>query len=404
MKAPHRSLSAETDPADLFVTLYDEISEHAFRSRDVPRWFQEPDFHEAAEKVSEACLRDGVADPAEIAALRMQGLRGKMAVLAGLDEALQFASPWSTSHEQGQLTGILDRYLDTGRLNRDTPGGLLPRRTYPGRPMSRKEKHHYFRVVRVSPAIWDSGYAHSVATSDQDPWCRPGDPVSVAFVPVLRSYADLDFSYPVDEVTGQRRYSLRPRSAVIDRVERIFKELEESGAVLAVLPEACLSDEIYRAWRKLLDSRPPTRRTTLRWILLGTGPVRGGGNAAVLVDRWTGDELLYQGKLFDFSMTDYQVISWGLPKPELELPDGTVLYEDVPGDVPFRTLDTFLGRIGILICESLSRWPDGRHNEIVEGSPSHLLVPVFSKPILPHGWEVQGYKAVPTWPTSSARG
>lgn len=379
-----------TDPADLFVLLYDAMPRRVFRRRALEGWFRDRAVWEVADRITAACLASGGADPAEVTSLCARGFDRHLGVLMGLDEALLHASPWSPSYDGQGMVPIRDRYLRTGRLNAATAGGLLPRRTFPGRPEAGKEKHHHFRVVRVSPEVWGHGYRNRPLPSDEDPWCRPGSEVPVAFVPVLSGYEDLEFAYPRDESGDVRYYSLAPRSCVAERLEEVLDRLDGAGAQLAVLPESCLSDEVYERWRKLLTERRPSRRSRLRWILLGSGPVGGRGNRAVLVDRWTGEELLRQDKLADFSLTDWQVVTWGLPAPDEAKRPGTVLREDIDRDVEFCTLDAFLGRIGVLICESLTRWPDSRHSEVVDSGPSHVLAPVFSKPLDEGTWEGQG--------------
>ncbi|MGY2064361.1 hypothetical protein [Blastococcus sp. SYSU DS0619] len=372
------------------MTLYDATPVELFRTDDVENWFRDPDFWAVGDQITDECLQQGKVDTKRVTDLCKQGMFNQVAVLAGLDEALLFASPWSTSHDQEHMVAILGRYLESGRLNDATPGALLPRRSYPGRPMSGKEKHHYFRVVRVSDDVWGSGYTNTALPSDRDVWFRPGEPVSVGCVPVLSSYDDLEFSYPLDPQTGESRYALKPRARIVDRLKIILTELEDSGAQLGILPEACLSADVYKAWKDLLRDTPPSRHSKLRWILLGSGPIEEHGNTAILVDRWTGDELLRQDKLADFALTDWQVISWGLPGPAPTIAPGTVLREDIPRSVTFWTQDSFLGRLGVLICESLSRWPDSRQREVVQSSVSHVFAPVFSKPIWANGWEDRG--------------
>jgi hypothetical protein len=374
-----------SDPADVFVQIYDHIPENIFRGDAIVGWFRDSQFWKIADEVSEACLEHGALDPAWISELVAKGEEHELGILTGIDNALSFADPWSTSTEQHALVHLRDRYLKSGQFNLDTEGALLPRRSYPGRPLSGKEKHHYFRVVRVSPRVWGKSYTNSVWTSDKDPWVAPNDPLFVAFVPMLASYDDVEVELFKDG-HGLMRYRLRPRPSVLERLPAILEAVERCGAQLAILPEGCLSDEILEAWRDLLTRSRPGWRSQLRWLLLGTGPVGGRGNRAVIVDRM-GRELLRQDKLSDFTLTDWQVVSWGIPHSGAEFPSGTLFREDVPRDVVFHTIDGFLGRIGVLVCESLSRWPDGRSDEVVGPGPSHIFAPVFSKPIRPRGWE-----------------
>ncbi|TCM34418.1 hypothetical protein [Kribbella sp. VKM Ac-2568] len=374
-----------SDPADVFVQIYDHIPEKIFRSDAIAGWFRDPLFWKVADAVTEECLQHGTLDPERISELVARGEEYALAVLTGIDDALTFAAPWSTSIEQYALVDILGRYLESGQFNLETEGGLLPRRSYPGRPLSGKEKHHYFRVVRVSPRVWGESYLNLVWNSDIDPWVAPNDQIFVAFVPTLASYDDLEIDL-FEDGQGKMRYRLGPRPTVLERLPAILEAAERSGAHLAILPEGCLSDEIFAAWRELLARSRPGRHSQLMWLLLGTGPVGRPGNRAVLVDRM-GRELLRQDKLSDFTLTGWQLDRWDIPHPGVEVSAGTLVLEDIPRDIVFHTSDGFLGRVGVLVCESLSRWPDGRSDEIVGPGASHIFAPVFSKPIRRQGWE-----------------
>lgn len=383
-----RSVVTTTDPADVFVQLYDHVPAVVFRRDALDAWFREPSFWRIADSVTDACVTDGVLDPDWISGLVAEGERSELAVLAGIDEALTVVSPWSPASHQGKLVWMWQRYIEHGRLNLTTDGALLPRRSYPARPMSGKEKNDYFRVVWVSGEIWPTDYVNRVLASDKDRWMAPDVPVRVAFVPVLGCYADMQIGL-FDDGRGRMRYSVAPRPTVRERLRDILCALDGSGAQLAILPEGCLSDEIYKEWCRLLKDTQPGPRSPcqLKYLLLGSGPVGEPGNRAILVNR-KGKELLRQDKLADFTLTDFQVVTWGIPDPpEKATRPGTNLFEDIPRDVTFFTLDGFLGRMAVLVCESLSRWPGGRHSEIVEPGPSHILAPVFSKPVRRDGWE-----------------
>ncbi|MFD0852543.1 hypothetical protein ACFQ07_09930, partial [Actinomadura adrarensis] len=67
-------------------------------------------------------------------------------------------------------------------------------------------------------------------------------------------------------------------------------------------------------------------------------------------------------------------------------------------------LDMSLGRLAVLICEDLSR-SLGWERELLSCGVSHLLVPIFSKPILRYRWEQQAAErqiaALGSWVTVS---
>ena len=392
---PNRAISGPwppetTDPADLFVLLYDALPERVAAGRQMSGWFTDADFWVIADEIIDRCLTHGTVDADRVAELlENQGDdRHLVAILAGLDEALLFASPFVASHEQGKMLGHRDHYLETGRFNEKTTGGLLPRRTYPGRPRSAKEKGDYFRVVRVPEAAYEQGFDNKTSISTNDPWFAPNEQVRIGFVPVLDSYDDVDFTFTPDKDTAAWRYSISPRESVADRLEKILNELDGCGAHVAVLPESCLSTDLQDHWLPLIRRRPPSRKSSLRWMLLGSGPVDGPGNRAVLVDRWGGVELLRQDKMSDFTLTGHQIQTWGIPgaPPELQATEA-LIQEDIELDVDLLLLDCFLGRLGVMICESLHRWPgSARLSDFLHAGPSHILAPVFSRPMTAADW------------------
>ena len=381
----------DTDPADFFAKLYDALPELLFRSDAIQDWLQESSFWRTVDQMTEVCLEKGCLAPSDLGPPGNLDARHLVAMAFGLDEALTFANPMLSHHDHRRgMSTIYDRYMRTGSLCSNAGGALLPRRTYPGRPGAAKEKHHYFRCVRVPPRISSPAqYVNKTIPSPIDPHYMPGQVVTLGFVPLLESYQDIVFSFSKGS-HGRARYSLKPQDKVADKLEDVLRSLDDSGVDVGILPESALSDELYGTWRQLLRSVRPRGLRKLRWILLGSGPLDGAGNATVLVDRWTGREIFRQDKLADFTLTDWQFISWKLPDPPSWWDRSQPMLEDLPRDVPLQTLDTSLGRIGALICESLSRWPDSRHAEVVGSGISHIFAPVFSKPIVPkEGWEDQ---------------
>jgi hypothetical protein len=376
------------DPADVFVEIYDRLPVAWFRREELELWIRSRQLANVAEPVTDACLEQGVLDRNWISGIVANGAEYELAVLVGIDDALKHASPWWSGTTAGGMARVRDRYLIGGRLNRATDGALLPRSTFPGRPLAGKEKRDFFRVMRVPAEIWGTSYVNTVLNRSQDELsCRPTEPVIVAFVPLLASYKDLSVEFTSHPRLVGLRYRLAPQDAVIDRLPAVLETLDRSGAHLAVLPEACLSDEILAAWRELLRRVRPGRRSKLRWLLLGSGPVDGAGNRALLVNR-LGRELLRQDKLSDFTLTPWQLEGWQMPEvPDEALRHGAVVRENVRRDVAFQTLDTGLGRVGVLICESLDRWSEVRQEEVLGSSTSHVFAPVFSKPIRQDGWE-----------------
>lgn len=196
----------------------------------------------------------------------------------------------------------------------------------------------------------------------------------------MESYLDLKFELPEDDAIGLYRISpdddrLRPR------IERVFQNLERSGAQIGVLPECALSDDLLKHWDTLLHSDPPAE-SRLQWILPGTGPIGSTEpaepppNRAILLDRETAQVLLWQDKMAGFTLGEGQAEDWQLPVlPKLE-PAAEYISK---GD-QVAVLETFLGRIAILICEDIKQdaaWL----GKCQAFGVSHIFVPLFAPPI-----------------------
>ncbi|MFG2090515.1 MULTISPECIES: hypothetical protein [unclassified Spirillospora] len=379
------------EPADLFVQLYDSMPDDAFRSWTATRWYAEERVRRKAGEIADGVLERGVLDPAETARIvAMRGDLGRFTILLGLDIALAHASPYAPYHDAPALAGVLVNYLTEGRLNGPaTTGALLPRCAFPGRPRGMRSKEEFFGVHRVSQAEWER-IDHTVLPAVNDPHFSRDEPVTVGCAPVLETFDDLDIEF--EEQNGMTVYRLCPMdsSGIRSRIKAIVRRLDESGAQLAVMPEASLSDALLEHWKEVAfdtagrdrDHRP------LRFLLLGSGPLGGEDpppNRAVLLDRWTGQELLVQDKLAGFTLDPGQMKLWRLPDAP---PGGTAVEYARPG-TRIGVLDSSLGRLAVLICEDLGR-STGWERELQACGVSHLLVPIFSKPILEHRWEDQG--------------
>jgi predicted amidohydrolase len=141
---------------------------------------------------------------------------------------------------------------------------------------------------------------------------------------------------------------------------------------------------VLARWQEALRSR---RTSPLRYVLAGSGNVFATGaraaNTAVLLDADTGEVIGHQPKLSGFTMTPEILERWGLIS---RLGDRTVA-EDL-AVVPRRVRIFDLGaiRVAVLVCEDLNR-PIDIGAVIRDFGVSHLLVPVFSRPIQKHRWE-----------------
>ncbi|MGP4024296.1 hypothetical protein [Actinomadura sp. 3N407] len=379
------------EPADLFVQLYDSMPDDAFKSWTATRWYAEERVRRKAGEIADGVLEHGVLDPAETARIvSVRGDLGRFTILLGLDIALAHASPYAPYHDAPALAGVLVNYLTEGKLNGPgTTGALLPRCAFPGRPRGTRSKAEFFGVHRVSQAEWER-IDHAVLPAVNDPHFSRDEPVTVGCAPVLETFDDVDIEF--EERHGMTVYRLRPMdsSGIRSRIKAIVRRLDESGAQLAVMPEASLSDALLEHWKEVaFDTAGRDRdRRPLRFLLLGSGPLGGEDpppNRAVLLDRWTGQELLVQDKLSGFTLDSGQMRLWRLPDAP---PTGTAVEYARPG-TRIGVLDSSLGRLAVLICEDLGR-SIGWERELEACGVSHLLVPIFSKPILEHRWEDQG--------------
>ncbi|MWK37345.1 hypothetical protein GEV43_26925 [Actinomadura sp. J1-007] len=392
------------EPTDLFVLLYDALPDALFRGWTATEWHDDPQVRRQAGEISEIVLDTGVLDPAVTARhVEEKGDLGRFTVLLGLDIALAHVNPYGPYHDAPALTGALVNYLTDGRFNGPgTQGALLPRCAFPGRPLGRRTKAEFFGLHRIPPDEWER-IDHSVLPAVNDPHFTRDQPVTVGCAPVLESFDDIEIDF--ERRHGMTVYRLRPMDSVMvrTRIKAIIRRLDESGAQLAVMPELSLSDSLLEHWKEVaFDTADRDRdRRPLRFILLGTGPLGTTDpppNRAVLLDRWTGQELLVQDKLSGFTLDAAQMRLWRLPDAPAA---GTAEEYATPGS-KISLLDSSLGRLAVLICEDLSR-SIGWERELLSCGVSHLLVPIFSKPILEHRWEQQGAErqvgSLGTWVT-----
>ncbi|MFI0355119.1 hypothetical protein [Actinomadura sp. 9N407] len=387
LAAPARA-AHPAEPADLFIRLYDALPDHLFQGWTATMWYDDARVRRQAQEISEIVLALGRLDPEMTEEIvEADGDRGRFAILLGLDGALAHANPYGPYHDAPAMTGALVTYLTEGRLNsHEREGALLPRCAFPGRPRGRRTKAEFFGVHRVPPQEW-ARVEHRVLPAVNDAHFSRDEPVNVGCAPMLETYDDVEIEF--EQRHGTTVYRLRPRdsSKLHTRVRSLIRRLDEAGAQIAVLPEISLSDSLLEHWKEVAFDTADRHRTPLRFILLGSGPLGPGDpppNRAVLLDRWTGQELLVQDKLSGFTLTAEQMRLWRLPGAP---PAGTADEYITPG-TRVALLDMALGRLATLICEDLSR-SVGWERELLSCGVSHLLVPIFSKPILRYRWEQQ---------------
>jgi predicted amidohydrolase len=372
------------DPAALFMELYDQLSDEMFRRPDPELWKRDPDVQRRARRVCDYIQEFGEADPRQVQEIiDKDGHRGTFAVLRGIDLALEIINPWFPSFQYGNLAELTSRYAQTGRLNASAAdGALLPRGAYQNRPQGPSGKATYFGLHRVTPQTWER-IRHEVLPARRGPAFPAGEPVPVGCAPLLETFDDVKFdpALPV----GYDAFSLEPvdSASLRLRISSVIRRLDDSGAVIGVIPEGTLTDELLEYWKKEAV-RTAAQDKPLRWLLVGTGPLGGDDpppNRAVLIHRQSGKEILSQDKLAAFVLSVEQASEWKVPGE----PISRSVAEHISRGSEITVLETPLGRLAIVICEDLSQ-SVGWARELIECGISHLFVPIFSKPIMPYRW------------------
>lgn len=132
-------------------------------------------------------------------------------------------------------------------------------------------------------------------------------------MPLLERFEDITIDFRTDEGDGYTcRMAANDSPELRERIRNALHQLDASGAVLGVVPEVTLTDPLLDLWKSLLRETADGTQE-LRWVLVGTGPLGGHEppvNRAVLLDRWSGETLLTQDKLTQFSISRRQLEDW----------------------------------------------------------------------------------------------
>ncbi|MFC7303936.1 nitrilase-related carbon-nitrogen hydrolase [Streptomyces monticola] len=380
-----------TDPADLFIVLYDLLPDRPFRGLTANQWYRDETVHHLAAQICEDVTTYGNADTALIKeTVQQYGHQGLFTALTGLDQALATTNPFNGARCASALNKIARRYNEKNQLNDPdgpTAGKLLPRCTRPGKLVAQPTgKPDFFNVHRVTAE--NCRNVHHVGFKQRNGAHFTGKKaIPIGSAPLLESYRDLQFEFDVRD--GITYYKVSPVDERLrDRINHVVKKLDDSGAEIGVMPESTLSNALAAHWGTHLGQTPEGSR--LRWILLGTGPLGEGDpppNRAVLVDRSTGETILTHDKMHGFTMGQGQADRWQLPeRPEHEL---AAEYLEHGGTV--TVAETAIGRVAVLICEDVKQSTDWEAPLRAFGV-SHLFVPLFSSPIsnqMPPRWDVQ---------------
>jgi predicted amidohydrolase len=379
--------------ADLCCQLYDELDDLAVVEHS-DTWLQNATLDSLSRTITaDVCRPDG-RPPGRIYTdvVNFNERNARIfAALRGLDTAFQhvnerFKDRTRTPASLATLEAHVQRH---GRLDSGAHGGaLIPRLAShgtPDEPIGHKRDLMTY-VQRVPAASWDRIDHRLLGLSQTLNATTVTGGFDIACVPVIAEPTEIHIT--TRDTTTRRFYRVTASDAktTLARIPRIVDALDASGAHLAVAPEATLTPAILERWRTALRAQ---RADHLRYVLVGSGNLRPAsrgpraGNTAVLLDGRTGAELGRQHKIYPFNMTAETVERWKLTP---YLGDGPVV-EDLAVVQPRMTIFE-LGaiRLGVVVCEDLNK-PLDLGPLIRDLGISHLLAPVFSRPVQSHRWE-----------------
>lgn len=382
------------DPADAYVEIYDTLRGCA--AGLLSDWSENAAVKSAAEQVRRDVEADG-----ELSERWLPGATGHpspelLGVLLGLDRALLNANGEADALSTRTLGYLRSRLQIHGRLNDGTSGSLLFRRARSARPNTEPQTlGDFLNLVRVPASarvhivpvaevldLPDRGVANS---EELDVLPR----LPVAQFPMLAERADLRWRQLNNN--GRKFYSVGPDDSLSAHVSDVLAAADASGAVLALLPEASLSDHLVRSWRDTLANTPRPDDSQLTWLMVGTGPVTEVGgpatcnrptNRAVLLHR-RGDVLLTQDKQRGFTFTAGQ-------QTEYEIDLGGTRDEYLAQGTSLALLEARYGRFGVLICEDADQ--HSPQSDIIAVGATHLLVPILAAAMWDQGWQAVAAK------------
>lgn len=107
-----------------------------------------------------------------------------------------------------------------------------------------------------------------------------------------------------------------------------------------------------------------------------------------MIERFTGEILATQDKLFPFDISADQITDWGLK----DWLGSESLTEAIRRGERITLIESRLGRVAILICEDFARL-EVLLSILSSHGTSHAMVPIFSSPIQSWHWEHRDAKA-----------
>jgi predicted amidohydrolase len=381
------------DAADLFCLIFDDFEAEQLDPYEVDSWMTDQQVIDISSFTEGQVVETGTLDENEVrSGIEMASDdpdRRRFAYLQGIDNALLHAHPHTGSHDTAGLTAIAVRYAATGKFNTDAvAGALLPRFAFPADDEDlavERLADAMTAAVRVPSEAWEMTDHTKIATRSDFHRLDRENGIVFGCVPFVEDLDELDWERRRIGEGDYFRASVIASEEIKERIAKVLALLDRQGAMVGVVPEACLSDQVLEWWRQAITGNRPPRDSRLRWIFVGTGPIGDGeppANTGLLLDRYTGDVLMTQDKLYPFLLGGEQIEAWGLAAYVGE----AKAREDIRRGESVTIAETGLGRLSVLICEDLARTmelgPPLRSHGL-----SHAIAPVFSNTIQPHHWE-----------------
>jgi predicted amidohydrolase len=383
--------------ADLFCEFYDELDEAEFRA-EFARWSEDRRLDSDSAAVAGDVQRGAslerirmrinsmrINNHKDVGAQRYACMRGIDRAFACLNTALH---PGRVAIPPA-LAPLAAHVIARGRLDSDSgahEGALLLRHVtrLGSSQLPEHPRDAFSSVVRVPEPSWRRCDHVMLGPSTRLRRHELADGLKVACVPFIADPDELRFD--VRERRSGRFFAVAPRDSPVthERVPNVIAALDRSGARLAVVPELTLTSGLLKRWQQTLRNRD-RKGSCLHWVLVGTGDLRDGQrptNTAVLLNGRTGEIIARQDKLFPFRLDSDALRRWKLTD---RLEDQAIEEDLAPGH-RLTVLEAGTMRLAILICEDLKRVTD-LAGIIRDMGVSHLVVPVFSRPLGSYRWE-----------------
>lgn len=377
---------------DLFCELYDQLDEQRFR-KNVSKWLEDKEFGSTVIGITGELERgDTTPDRLRLRTNFSDHDRQRLACLIALDTVFGHLRPETTQPVPPGMARLAAQVEVTGRLDSDSEarkGALLPRvvvRSIPGQAPDHK-RDMFHNVIRVTERAWRMGDFRVLGEAARLQRHEVQRGLKVACAPLIASPSELEFH---TRRRGRRRvYSIAPAGlpATQARIAEVVDAFHASGAIVGVAPELTLTRDLLTCWREALCARSRAHlHGALLWVLVGSGDIDGSdppANASVLLDARSGTLIARQDKLYPFNLDALTLKRWKLdaylgPDP---------VNEDLRRGEQLTILEAGGGvRLAVLVCEDAGRAQD-LGPVVRDFGVSHILAPVFSRPIKPHRWE-----------------